>query len=206
MIDPVEIGAVESQILTGFNSPLTTSMGRLFDAVSSLLGIKHIISFEGEAAINLEMEIDEKLYGSLLNRNILKINKSQRYGTGLEKCNEKSVIDDFFIFSQIASDIKYGKGKSEISFKFHNTLAQIVLDISNSARDRNNIENIALAGGVFQNSYLLDLCFELLENNGFKVYSNFKVPVNDGGISLGQAYLASFKKISIEERSVGGCV
>ncbi len=95
------------------------------------------------------------------------------------------------IFSQVADDIKNGKGKSEISYKFHNTLAQIVLDISISEGKNNNIENIALSGGVFQNNYLLDLCFELLENNGFKVYSNFKVPVNDGGISLGQAFIAS---------------
>ena len=196
MIDPVEISTVQSQILTGFNSPLTTSMGRLFDAVSSLLGIKHTISFEGEAAIALEMEISEKLYGSLLDRNILKINKNQRYGTGLEKCNEKFIIDDFSIFSQIISDIQDKKENSEISFKFHNTLAQIVLDISKCVREQSNIENIALSGGVFQNTYLLGLCFELLENNDFKVYSNFKVPINDGGISLGQAYLASLKKIS----------
>ena len=108
----------------------------------------------------------------------------------------KFVIDDFSIFSQIASDIQDEKEKSVISFKFHNTLVQIVLDMSKYVREQNNIENIALSGGVFQNTYLLDLCFELLENNGFKVYSNFKVPVNDGGISLGQAYLASFKKIS----------
>ncbi|MCJ7665589.1 MAG: hypothetical protein MUO59_02490, partial [Actinobacteria bacterium] len=127
-------------------------------------------------------------------RNILKIDKSKRYDDGIEKSNGKSLIDDFFIFSQIIEDIKYGKTVSEISFKFHNTLAQIVLDISNYARKYNNIFNIALSGGVFQNSYLLDLCFELLENNGFKVYSNFKVPVNDGGISLGQAYVASLKK------------
>ena len=195
MIDPVEIDAIEGQVLSGFNSPVTTSMGRLFDAVSSLLGIKHIISFEGEAAIGLEMKIDEKLYGSLINRNKLDIEKDQRYETGLDKNDKKYIIDDFMIFSQIVNDIKNSKGKSEISYKFHNTLAQIVLDISMSARKNNNIENIALSGGVFQNGYLLDLCFELLENNDFKVYSNFKVPVNDGGISLGQAYIASIKNI-----------
>lgn len=195
MIDPVEIDTVESQVLSGFNSPVTTSMGRLFDAVSSLLGIKHIISFEGEAAIGLEMKIDGKLYGSLINRNKSDIEKDQRYETSLDKNDKEYIIDDFMIFSRIIDDIKNGKGKSEISYKFHNTLARIVLDISMSVRGKNNIENIALSGGVFQNGYLLDLCFELLENNGFKVYSNFKVPVNDGGISLGQAYFASINNI-----------
>ena len=190
-IDPLEIDAIEGQVLSGFNSPFTTSMGRLFDAVSSLLGIKHIISFEGEAAIGLEMKINEKLYGSLINRNKSDIDKDQRYEIGLDKNNKEYIINDFMIFSQIVNDIKDGKGKSEISYKFHNTLARIVLGISMSARKNNNIENIVLSGGVFQNDYLLDLCFELLENNGFKVYSNFKVPVNDGGISLGQAYIAS---------------
>jgi len=191
IIDPLEIDTITGQILSGFNSPVTTSMGRLFDAVSSLLGIKHIISFEGEAAIGLEMNIDDKLYGTLIGHNKSFIEKDQRYKTCLDENDEGYLIDDFMIFSQIADDIKNGKGKSEISYKFHNTLAQIVLDISISEGKNNNIENIALSGGVFQNNYLLDLCFELLENNGFKVYSNFKVPVNDGGISLGQAFIAS---------------
>jgi len=195
IIDPMEIDIITGQILSGFNSPVITSMGRLFDAVSSLLGINHIISFEGEAAIGLEMKIDEKLYGNLINNNKSEIEKYQRYETELDKNNKEYIIDDFMIFSQIIDDIKNGKGKSEISYKFHNTLAQIVLDISISVRKNNNIKNIALSGGVFQNGYLLDLCFELLENNGFKAYSNFKVPVNDGGISLGQAYIASIKNI-----------
>ncbi len=195
IVDPLEIDTITSQIMSGFNSPVTTSMGRLFDAVSSLLGIKHTISFEGEAAIGLEMKIDEKFYGNLANRNKSDIVKDQRYETRLDKNNKEYTIDDFMVFSQIINDIKNGKGKSEISYKFHNTLAQIVLDISMAARKNNNIENIALSGGVFQNGYLLDLCFELLENNGFKVYSNFKVPVNDGGISLGQAYIASINNV-----------
>ncbi|MFC2159699.1 carbamoyltransferase HypF [Actinomycetota bacterium] len=196
IIDLQEIGAVTGQIMSGFNSPVTTSMGRLFDAVSSLLGINHIISFEGEAAISLEMIIDEKQYGDLMGCSRSGIEKDKRYRTRLDKNNNESIIDDFIIFSQIIDDIKNGKGKSEISYKFHNTLAQIVLDISMDSRKNNNIENIALSGGVFQNGYLLDLCFELLENNDFKVFSNFKVPVNDGGISLGQAYIASINNIS----------
>jgi hydrogenase maturation protein HypF len=195
IIDPQEIGTVSGQIMSGFNSPDTTSMGRLFDAVSSLLGIKHIISFEGEAAIGLEMKIDEKLYGNLVNRNKKDIDRDKMYETGLDRNNEEYIINDFMIFSQIMNDINNGKGKSEISYKFHNTLAWIVLVISMAARKNHNIENIALSGGVFQNGYLLDLCFELLENNDFKVYSNFKVPVNDGGISLGQAYIASINNI-----------
>ena len=86
--------------------------------------------------------------------------------------------------------------KSKISAKFHNTLAGAVLEISSIIRKNSGISRVALSGGVFQNNYLLNRCFNILKKDGFKVYSNFKVPVNDGGISLGQAYIASLRILS----------
>ncbi|MHB1347237.1 MAG: carbamoyltransferase HypF [Candidatus Humimicrobiaceae bacterium] len=176
-----EILSIIFQIKTGFNSVKTTSMGRLFDAVSSVMGITRVASFEGEAAINLEMKIKKKFkdfYEYI-------ITEEFNAATG-ESC---FIIDDIDLFSKITNDILNGKNFEHISAGFHNTLANIILDLSRMARKRFSINDVALSGGVFQNNYLIDKTFEMLENNGFNVYTNYKVPVNDGGISLGQAYL-----------------
>jgi hydrogenase maturation protein HypF len=79
-------------------------------------------------------------------------------------------------------------------------LARIVLDISSKVRQQCSIGSIALSGGVFQNNFLLNKCYNALQKKGFKVYSNFKVPVNDGGISLGQAYLAAYEILSCKKK------
>ena len=202
-----EIDAICSQIETEFNSPMTTSMGRLFDAVSSILDCTHINTFEGEAAISLEMAIEEKFIDDMFKGNFKTIEKKYRYDTIIKKSGGKLIIDDFNIFKQILDDSINGISKGLISFKFHNTLAGIVLDISMKYMISKKIKNIALSGGVFQNNYLLRLCYALLINNNFNVYTNLKVPVNDGGISLGQAYLAAIKNNLIrkgEKNNVSG--
>jgi len=190
-MDKLELDLLCSQLDSGFNSPSTTSMGRFFDAVSSILGLKNIISFEGEAAIALEMAIDEKYEKLAQNPKLKEIDEDNRYKIEFTGIKDFYIIDDIHIFKQILGDLSRGTDAGFISFKFHNTLAQVIILISLSHRKTNNIENIALSGGVFQNKYLLDLCCLLLGNNGFNVYTNLKVPVNDGGISLGQAYMAA---------------
>lgn len=194
-----EINAICSQIKTNFNSPLTTSMGRLFDAVSSVLDCTHINTFEGEAAISLEMLIEEKYIDDIFKRDLKTIEKKYRYDTIIKKSSGKFIIDDFNLFRQILDDRKKGTRKGLISFKFHNTLACIVLEISMDHGISKKIKSIALSGGVFQNNYLLSLCYALLKNNNFDVYTNLKVPVNDGGISLGQAYFAAVKNNLIKK-------
>lgn len=179
IISNFEMDAIEKQIETEFNSPVTTSMGRFFDAVSSMLDCTHSSSFEGEAAIHLEMiaDFDEK----------------GQYDIKIDNKDGVYVIDDYHIFSQIFGEVLNGIPKSKISAKFHNTLTNIMLRISHIVGKTYNIDKVALSGGVFQNNYLLGKCFDILKNNDFRVYSNFKVPVNDGGISLGQAYIAAYR-------------
>jgi len=190
IVSPSEIDVITKQIETGFNSPITTSMGRFFDAVSSLLNCTHISSYEGEAAIHLEMIANHK--NSCKNTGSYKIKiASLDNGT-----NNNYIIDDYYIFSQILKDILNNISADLISLKFHNTLAKIILNISLLVRETSGINKVALSGGVFQNNYLIDRCFNILKKNNFKVYSSFKVPVNDGGISLGQAYISAFKILS----------
>jgi len=185
-----EMDILISQLATGFNSPATTSMGRFFDAVSSHLGLKHVISYEGEAAIALEMEIDDSLLKDLDMSSLSSIDKDLRYDIKLNQDGNCLIIDDINIFRQVFEDAVSGKNMGLVSLRFHNTLAQVITDVSCRHRDKTGTRTIALSGGVFQNRYLLDLCYTLLNNNGFEVYTNLKVPVNDGGISLGQAYMA----------------
>jgi len=178
ILSPLEIEIITKQIDTGFNSPVTTSMGRLFDAVSSVLDCTQISSFEGEAAIHLEMTASLK-------------NKSSYKFKITNSCNaENYLIDDYYVFSQIVKDIIGNVPNDIISSKFHLALASIILEISRRIREDTGIKSVALSGGVFQNNYLIDRCFNILKKDSFKVYSNFKVPVNDGGISLGQSYFA----------------
>jgi len=177
IISTFEIDAIEKQLETGFNSPVTTSMGRFFDAVSSVLDCTHLVSFESEAAIHLEMIAD--------------YNEKEYYNIRIDNTGDQYIIDDNYIFYQILKEILNGISKHKISAKFHNTLAEIILKISQMIRKTHNINIIALSGGVFQNNFLLSKSFDILKNDSFKVYSNFKVPVNDGGISLGQAYIAA---------------
>jgi len=187
-----------SQISSGFNSPFTTSMGRFFDAVSSILGLVHVITHEGEAAIALEMSVDDKYIESLETGDLKAIDESSRYDIKLVPDKHGHIIDDIHIFRQILKDKASGTHKGFISFKFHNTLAQIVLDMSLLYRNNTGSDTVILSGGVFQNIYLLNLCYTLLGNNGFDIYTNLKVPVNDGGISLGQAYMTAIKKLKIK--------
>jgi hydrogenase maturation protein HypF len=189
IISTFEIEAIEKQIESGFNSPVTTSMGRFFDAVSSLLDCTHTSSFEGEAAIHLEMITDYKY--------------KDGYKIKIDNLDNQYIINDHYIFTQIFKDILDKVPKNIISSKFHNTLVEIVLKVSQMIRKTSGTSKVVLSGGVFQNNYLLDRCFNVLKNNDFEVYSNFIVPVNDGGISLGQSYIAALRILSSKK---GGAV
>jgi hydrogenase maturation protein HypF len=158
------------------NSPLSCSAGRLFDAVAAITGICTQPTFHAEAPMRLEacidMKVDEK-YDAAINKNIISF-----------KPVIKAIIDD------LVNNIPVGA----ISAKFHNTIIDCILQIAIKTRNEKNINIIALSGGTFQNKYLLEKTENLLQQNLFKVYSNLQAPANDGGIALGQLYLAALKR------------
>jgi hydrogenase maturation protein HypF len=158
------------------NSPLTTSMGRLFDGVSSIAGLKHKASYHAQAAIALEqaaMRSDEE---------------------GLYPFNtEGSSIDFRPMIQEIIKDKRAGTSTEDIAKKFHNTIIEIILLVSGSIRNETGITKVALSGGVFQNGILLDGAFNKLKERGFTPLIHQLVPPNDGGISLGQVVAANFK-------------
>ena len=167
---------IEKMIDQDINSPLTSSCGRLFDAVSSLIGIKDEISYEGQAAMEMEYLCTPGIQES--------------YGFKIEKDVKKYIIDVKNIFFEIISDLEKGTSKGVIASKFHNTVAEFTLNLCMKIREDMNINKIALSGGVFQNKYLTEKAIFLLKDKGFKIFSQRKVPPNDGGISLGQAVIA----------------
>lgn len=171
-----DIGAIIMMMKKKINSPLTSSCGRLFDAVSSLIGIKDIITFEGEAAIKLEMLADNKC--------------SEMYEF---KISDKvhAAIDTRQIIKGIVEDIKLDVPTSIISARFHNTIAEITLSVAEKIRNMQGLEKVVFSGGVFQNSFLVKKIKEKFASADFKIFFNEKIPANDGGISLGQAVVAS---------------
>lgn len=178
-IDPMELKIVTRQIETGLNSPLTSSCGRLFDAVSSLLGICDVVTFEGEAAIKLEMFADDGV--------------KDGYHWPLPRGKFPIVIDPEPVLGDIIHDLKAGVPITVISAKFHNAVAEMISGVCCLIRERDGLNKVALSGGVFQNVYLIKQTLSHLQRKGFEVYIHHQVPCNDGGIALGQAVIANAK-------------
>jgi hydrogenase maturation protein HypF len=156
-------------------SPLSSGVGRLFDAVSALIGVCDKNTFEGEAAMVLE---------SLTRDGI-----DDQYVVELKQENSYTIIDLSATINGIVRDLSRKMPKEEISTKFHNTIASIIRTMVLRVRDSQGITDVALSGGTFQNHYLLIRTISMLSQDDMKVYTNEKVPCNDACISLGQAYL-----------------
>lgn len=157
---------------------LTSSMGRLFDAVASILGICHFQSFEGHAPIALEAEA-MKATGRL------KINRQQLF------INNK--FDPVNILEQVLLLYKKGVHKSEIALWFHKIIIQMTVSTCLRIRNEKHLNTVCISGGVFQNRIILHGVYSRLERLGFKVFVNRIVPINDGGIAFGQAVIAGQK-------------
>ena len=161
--------ALLRQILAkNINCPVTSSAGRLFDAVSSMIGLKDIARFEGQAAMELEfaageVETDESYPFVLLNRTPI-------------------VVDWEPMINQIEHDLKKGTAQSSIATKFHNTLVEMICGVAQKI----GISRVVLSGGCFQNKYLTERTVARLTDKGFQPYWHQRVPPNDGGIALGQ--------------------
>ncbi len=174
-----EIHTIIRMIDNNYNLAYTSSMGRLFDCVSAMLSITPEITYEAEAAINLEYVAKKGAKGWY------------NYEISQTSIPAEMIINVQKILQGIFNDIKNGIDKSIISAKFHNTIAAFSLDIAKRLRKIYGMNKVALSGGVFQNRFLLDLMIDKLEDNGFQVYTHHKLPTNDGCISYGQTIYAN---------------
>jgi hydrogenase maturation protein HypF len=171
-----KITLIEQMIDKSINSPLTSSCGRLFDSVAALLGMRHTVSFEGQAAAELEMLLEPDN------------TDSSSYPFEIIKAEDKPwLLPVKPIITGIVEDLLENIPPQLISRRFHNTLAALFTGICQEIRDQKNINSVVLSGGVFQNLNLLRQVKSSLEVLSFDVYAHEQVPTNDGGLSLGQA-------------------
>ena len=164
-------------IRTGFNSPPTSSMGRLFDAVSALLGVCGESTYEGQAAMELEMAMDT--------------GTEEEYDFLYQEQGESYLINPSPLLQGICDDLKDGKPAGHISTKFHNSIAAMVEAVCLRLKEKYRLDRVALSGGCFQNAYLLSRSIAKLKGAGFAALHHRLVPPNDGGIALGQALIAN---------------
>ncbi len=169
---------IEGMLEKGINSPLTSSLGRLFDAVSAILGISRKTSYEGQAAIGLEMAMEG---GGM-----------EDYDPDLREEGEKVVIGTGELIRRIVDDRGTDLPAGQISLKFHNYVVNSLYEAICILSAREGIRDVALSGGCFQNVFLLESLDERLKLKGFKVLKHADIPANDGGISLGQVMVADF--------------
>ncbi|KPL22473.1 MAG: carbamoyltransferase HypF [Anaerolineae bacterium SM23_84] len=176
-----EIQIVQQMVSRGINTPLTSSCGRLFDAVSALLGIRLETSYEAQAAIELEMAAGDP-----------KRDTFQPYPFSIEKQGQVHVLRLDTLLQAIVSATMAGTADGEISASFHITLTEMTSQMCRIAREETGLSTVALSGGCFQNRQLLRLTVDALQAQGFRVLLHRQVPCNDGGLSLGQAVIAHF--------------
>ncbi|MBN2392664.1 MAG: carbamoyltransferase HypF, partial [Anaerolineae bacterium] len=177
---PSDALTVRQQVTHSLNTPSTSSMGRLFDAVSALLNVCQVTSYEAQAAIELE-QIAAPVGQSA----------NLPYDFDVESRADMQIVRVVALFEGLLGDIERSTPVPDIALRFHATIAQMIATVCTRLRTFTGITTVALSGGVFQNRLLLQLSIPLLENAGFDVLLHCHVPCNDGGVSLGQAVYQS---------------
>jgi hydrogenase maturation protein HypF len=174
--DQTDFELMDKIMETRLNSPLSSGMGRLFDGVAAIMGLRRKVSFEGQAA--MELEAKAELTGEVLPFDILR-NQDDSY-----------ILDVSAAIRTIVENIFSGKSVEEIASAFHATLTAAFAAMSCEMRKITGINRVALSGGCFQNRILLEGIITELKKKDFEVYYHSQVPANDGGVSLGQAVIA----------------
>lgn len=173
--------AVERAVIArGLHVVNTSSMGRLFDAVASLLGLRQVVNYEAQGAMELEAAAESA--GAVAN------------GYGFD-CSQ-AAIDPAPVWRALTADLRRGEPVPAMAARFHLGVAQMVAQVCLQARGRTGVETVALTGGVFQNAVLLGMAVGLLRNAGFRVLVHRVVPANDGGLALGQAAAVRLRTFS----------
>ncbi len=184
--------AIQQMMEKGFNCPITTSCGRLFDGIAALLGVCLTASYEGQAAMELEslarQAVGEQSLDDLLG------NCSWRTKTASGE--DRLILQQSRLVENVLEQLKNGLEPSAIALDFHLCLIQDLSVFLQELSRETNIKQIVLAGGCMQNTLLLNGLFILLEQEGYTVYTGENIPVNDGGIALGQAVIGGLRHVS----------
>jgi hydrogenase maturation protein HypF len=167
----------------GFQTPPTSSAGRLFDAVAALAGLRDRVSFEGQAAIELEWQASE-------------VQADGGYPFDLAETTDGGseavlIVDTRPIIRAVAGDVSRGTETRRIARRFHSTMVELIVAVCDRIRRKSGFDAVVLSGGVFMNALLTQEVSGRLRIAGFRVYSHRLVPANDGGLSLGQLAIAA---------------
>jgi hydrogenase maturation protein HypF len=179
-VDSEELEIVRQQMEKGINAPLTSSCGRLFDAVAAVLGFEGQATYEGQAAVQLEMMAYDG-------------EDDSSYPFTIVEADGAGVIQLSGMWRGILQDLRAQTPAATIALRFHNTVAQMIVDMCFRLAEESGLERVALSGGCFQNRLLLEKSARMLSEAGFEVLTHGQVPSNDGGVSLGQAVIANAK-------------
>ncbi|HOW68306.1 MAG TPA: carbamoyltransferase HypF [Candidatus Paceibacterota bacterium] len=190
--DDQELGVLKSMLEQRIRSPRTSSVGRLFDGVSALIGLRQKCRFEGQAAMELEFALDgirsKALYPVSLANETARWHEPISLG-GLSAAGDarsRFVVDWEPMIWAILEDVRHGTSAGLMAARFHNTLAEVVAAVAGRLGE----DRVVLSGGCFQNAYLVERTVERLRSDGVRVYWHQRVPPNDGGIALGQVVAA----------------
>jgi hydrogenase maturation protein HypF len=193
-IDPARISVISSMLTNGFNAPPTTSCGRLFDSIASILGIRQTMSFEGQAAMELEAcarrahyplwQDDISPKSHMINSHFLKENDGK-----WEICSAEFV-------KMAVDDLRRGEPAHQVALRFHSLLISSITKLIENLSHQTGIRQVVLSGGCMQNSLLLNGLFHTLQRINLKVFTGNSIPVNDGGISFGQTIIGGLRHVS----------
>jgi hydrogenase maturation protein HypF len=200
-ITAIEQNIIRKQLENNLNSVPTSSMGRLFDAAAALAGIRQTITYEAQAAIEFESLVDPDVTESYS----FKTRNPESHGEDTENHRENQkvfsprpprsprlnsfTIDPTPLFTELITDVQNGTKTAIIAAKFHNAVADLILQLSHNLREQTGINQVALSGGVFQNVTLLEKAISRLHAANFEILTHRLVPPNDGGLALGQAII-----------------
>ena len=174
--DRERIAVLSQMMARQVNSPLTSSCGRLFDAVAALVGLRDRIAYEGQAAIELEQCMEPT---------------TEKYHYALKEVEDRLLWSPTAIFAQVFEDAVSGVGAGLISGKFHETLVAMWVEACVHLSQVHGLNRVVCSGGVFQNVFLLENLESRLQASGLEVYTPQLIPANDACISLGQAVIGA---------------
>ncbi len=178
--DQAEQRILQAMLERRINTPVTSSAGRLFDAMASITGLRQRAGFEGQAAMELEFALDGVETDEVYNFRIA-------HGETQTVNSASAIVIDWEpMVRDVIADVQRGIAAGHIAAKFHNTLVEMIVAMAYRA----DAERVALSGGCFQNKYLMERAFRRLTEEGFRAYLHQRIPPNDGGIALGQVMAA----------------
>jgi hydrogenase maturation protein HypF len=185
-----ERAVLAHQFTTGFGCVPTSSMGRLFDAVASLAGVRHEVDYEAEAAVALE-GLARRAKAAADGVDSGRTSGGYAFGVGLAATGEPAVADPGPVIRAVVSDVRAGVPEEVIALRFHTAVTALVADLAEICRVRTGLDVVALGGGVFQNAVLLAASQRTLKERGFTVLRPRLLPPNDGGVAFGQLLIAA---------------